>query len=480
MRSSNQIYIPIPKARNTKCQITIGGVDVTSRVIDSLWSLPCSNGVGTFNLKISNAKGQFSGDYVAGDEVKFYADNLDNTTLQFQGRIDFTKDDISDSGQILSIDGRHRSYLLNETLICYTATDTATSTILKAIIDKLPTAYGFTYTNVTTDSTTMSVEWNYKPFWECLKELCNKAGFDSYVDNDLDFHYFLKDSIENNSDAIVEGDNFIKSSDYGTNDSAEKTRVTVMGDDGNGLPILYTAISSSEGTEIREVFIKDQSSNTMEKVKSVAEARLEFLTNKNPQAKILSFGLETLKPGDNIWIIVPRQKIAGQYKIIQINHKFGMKVGGWRTESILEELETGSDSIIKLSNTSQQITESKNIHKFNYSFNINFDTNNGTHSGTQIAINANTGDGVLETTGGTTGTWESDLLEADENVDAVELRMSGNDTSGTQLFVSVDGGTVYHPVLSGDTTISTGKDLKIKVVLNSADTQINSIALLYS
>jgi len=480
MRSSNQIYIPIPKVRNTKCQVTIGGVDVTSRVIDSLWTLPCSNGVGTFNLKISNAKGQFSGSYVAGDEVKFYADNTDNTTLQFQGRIDFTKDDISDSGQVLNIDGRHRSYLLNETLICYTATDTATSTILKAIIDKLPTAYGFSYTNVTTDSTTMSVEWNYKPFWECIKELCNKAGFDCYVDNDLDFHYFLKDSIENNSNAIVEGDNFIKSSDYGTNDYYEKTRVTAMGSDDEGLPIIYTAISTSEGTDIREVFMKDQSSNTMSKVQSTAEARLEFLTNKNPQAKILSFGLETLKPGDNIWIIVPRQKIAGQYKIIQINHKFGMKVGGWRTESIMEELESVSDPIIKLSNTSQQITEANNIHKFNYSYNVSFNVNSGTHSGTQISVNANTGKGVLTTTGGATGTWESESLEVNQNITEVELRMSGNNIAGTQLFVSLDGGSVYNPILSGDIAISSGKNIKIKVVINSADTQVNSIALLYS
>ena len=33
MRQTNQIYIPIPKARNTKCKVEIAGVDVTARVI---------------------------------------------------------------------------------------------------------------------------------------------------------------------------------------------------------------------------------------------------------------------------------------------------------------------------------------------------------------------------------------------------------------------------------------------------------------
>jgi len=480
MRQSSQIYIPIPKARNTKCKVEIGGDDVTSRVVESLWVLPVTRGIGTFSISLSNAKGQISGTYNIGDIIYFYADNSDGSTLQFYGRIDYTKDDISNSGQFLNIEGRHRSFLLNEHLVCHTATNTATSTILKDIIDDLSASYDFTYSNVQTDSTSMSVEWNYKPFWDCVIELCNKAGFDCYVDNDLDFHYFEADSIENNKDAITEGDNFISSKDYGTNDYPEKTRVIVMGEEG-GLPLIHTAISPDEGTEIRELFIKDASSNTAQKVKDLAEAKLEEVTNRNPQARILSFGLETLKPGDNIWIIVPRQKIAGQYKIIQINHKFGMKVGGWRTESILEESEEGiSGAIQSLAQTSQQITESRNINKFNYSYVWNFNSESGTHSGTRISINPNTGKGYLETTGGATGTWESDLLELDSNLSAVELRMVGSNIASAQLFVSVDGGTVYNSVLSGETTIPTGKDIKIKVVLNSATTQVTGISLLYS
>ena len=203
MRQTNEIFIPIPKTRNAHCKIEIDGDDMTSRAIESSWNLPVTNGIGTFKIILSNAHGQYSGTYQAGDIVKFYADNLDNTTLQFWGRIDYVKDNISKEGQFLEIEGRHRAYLLTEYLVCYSINTTSTSQILKNIINKLPSSYGFTQTNIVTTTDSMSVEWNYKPFWDCVIELCNYAGYDCYVDNNLDFHFFEANSIVNTNEAVV-------------------------------------------------------------------------------------------------------------------------------------------------------------------------------------------------------------------------------------------------------------------------------------
>jgi len=476
MIKSNQILIPIPKTRNTHCIVTIAGVDVTKRVIDSSWVLPVTNGIGTFTIKISNAKSQFSGNYSPGDTVKFYADNTDGTTLQFWGRIDYVKDDISEDGQFLNIEGRHRAFLLNEYLINHSATNTATSQILKDIIDSLPESYGFTYTNVQTDTTTMNVEWSYKPFWDCVVELSNKAGFDCYVDNNLDFHYFEENSIVNNADAVSEGDNFITGKDLGTNDYYEKTRVIAMGQDSSGLPIIYTAISSTEG-DIREIFIKNTSANTYEKVQNIAEAKLAEVTNRNIQAKIISFGLETIKPGDNIWIIIPRQKIAGQYKLIQITHKFGMKQGGWRTEIEIEEQETGIFTAIQnQAVTSQQIVESQNVHKLNYSYNFDFDSDSGSHSNTVITR------GVLKTDGSSSGTWISPIRTITTPATAFELRTAGEQLTNAVVYLATDGGAVWHQVsqINQDFTITSGRYLRLKVKFSSASAQLDSLALLYS
>ncbi len=477
MRDTTRIFIPIPKVRNTHCKVEIGGDDQTSRVIDSKFVYPTTTGIGTFSLILSNAHGQLTGKYFAGDVVKFYADNVDNTTLQFLGRIDFVKDDIGENGQFLEIEGRHRAYLLTEFLICHSVTNTSPAQILKDDIDKLPTDYGFTYTNVSSDTDSMNVEWNHKPFWDCIFELCKHSGFDCYVDNDLDFHYFEANSIGNANDAIVEGDNFIKTKGWGTDDTYEKTRVTVMGQNEGGLPVIYTAISDGEGDDIKEVFIRDGSADTNAKVKDIAEAKLEEMTNRNPQARITSHGLETIKPGENIPILIPRQKIHGEYKIIQLTHKFGAKVGGWRTECLIEEEETGvSRMIYKVSQQTRSGIKSDNPNKMLYSYNFDFDDDSGTHSSTAIT------EGRLKTDGGASGTWTSDSKSLDIDAEHYEVRVIGEALVGTKYYVSVDGGITWPPATLLRTMYTfpaAGKNLKVKVTLNSANTQINTLVVLF-
>ena len=478
MIESNQIYIPIPKTRNTQCKVEVNGEDMTARVIKSSFVKPCTGGIGTFYVVLSNAHGQYNDSFSTGQNVKFYADNSDATTLQFWGIIDYVKSAISENGQYLEIEGRHRAFLLNESLVCYSATSTPTSTIFKAIIDELPDSYGFTYTNLATTTDSMNVEWAYKPFWDCVVELCNFAGFDAYVDNDLDFHYFEENSIANTTDAIVEGDNFISSENWGTNVTYEKSRVTVIGQDTEGVPIIYTAIDADEGSNIKEVFIRDSTANTEEKVQNAAEAKLLELTNRSPQATIKSYGLESTNPGDNLWLIVPRQQISGQYKIIQINHLFGAEYGGWRTTSTIEEDEVGiAQSIKNISNKTNALSAPENINKLNYSYNFNFDNDSGTHSTTEIT------EGVLKTTGGATGTWISANKSIGSNITEYEFRAVGDAIPGTDFYVSTDNGNTWQSVESLKTLYDfapPGQNLKIKVIFNSASTQIKSLAALYS
>ena len=477
MRDSTEIFIPIPKPRNAKIKVELNGDDLTGKTMESLFSYPVTSGIGTFRMTISNAAGQLSGKYVAGNFIKFYADNTDGTTLQFWGRVDNVKESIGDRGQVLEIEGRHRAYTLTEYLICYSAIESEPSQILKDIIDKLPTSYGFTYSNVVATETSMNVQWNYKPFWDCVMEICNYAGFDCYVDNNLDFHFFEANSIENNADAVVEGDNLIDSKGWGINDYYEKTRVVAIGQSEEGLPIVYTAISDDEGDEIREVFIKDVSSNTETSVKNLAEAKLLEITNLTPTATIKSFGLETIKPGDNIWLLIPRQQVHGQYKLKNIIQKFGTSSGGWRTElSVEEEQENVSQILNGLNQQSDRLKVADNINKLNYSWYFGFDATSGTHSTTEIT------EGVLKTDGSASGTWISNLKEADESATYCEIRVKGQSIPGTLFYVSIDNGITYQSL--DQSTLKTlsppGKNLRIKVELNSADTQIYSLVLLYT
>lgn len=477
MIQTNQVFIPIPKSRNTKCKVEINGIDETSRVIKSSWVYPVTSGIGTFTVTLSNAHGQLNGLFSAGQTVKFYADNTDATYLQFWGRIDFVKNNISDSGQFLEIEGRHRSYLLTETLICYSATSKSPAEILKDILNTLDPSYGFTQNHINPDSESMSVEWSYKPFWDCVVELCSYAGFDAYVDNDLDIHYFIENSIANDQEAVVEGDNFLQTKEWGTNNTYEKTRVTVIGQDDEGMPIVYTAKIDNE-TEIKEVFIRDAAANTNEKVKNLAEANLAKFTNRTPQATIKSYGLQTIKPGDNFLLLIPRQQINGLYKVIQITHNFGAESGGWRTECLMEEEEVDTAQLLqKVMQKTNVQTLSENINKLEYSYNFDFNTDLGVHTNTQIT------DGILKTDGSASGTWISPNDTPSEIATQYELRASGESIPGTTFYVSSDGGVSWQTVTALKTLYNftpPGQSLKIKVVFNSASTQIKSLALLYS
>ncbi|KKK56262.1 hypothetical protein LCGC14_3066310, partial [marine sediment metagenome] len=149
----------------------------------------------------------------------------------------------------------------------------------------------------------------------------------------------------------------------------------------------------------------------------------------------------------------------------------------WRTECLIEEEEIGVSQIMH--NVSQQIRKgikSDNANKMNYSYNFTFNADSGSHSDTVI-----TG-GVLRTDGSAGGIWTSDNKSLDTTAEYYELRATGQTLSGTKYRVSTDGGVVW---ISGNLLRTqyafptAAKNLKVQVILTSADTQINSLVLLY-
>ena len=111
----------------------------------------------------------------------------------------------------------------------------------------------------------------------------------------------------------------------------------------------------------------------------------------------------------------------------------------------------------------------------NYSWYFGFDAISGTHSTTEIT------EGVLKSTGAS-GTWISNLKKASEAATSCEIRVKGQSIPGTVFYVSIDNGISYQSL--DQNTLKTlsppGANLRIKVELNSADTQIYSMVLLYT
>lgn len=468
---AREIFIPIPKVRDTNVKIEINDVDVTKLIDSSKWIKPSTLSRGSFTLKLKNAGGRISNVYSKGQTVKCYLDNTDATTLQFRGRIDYPKDILIREGQWLEIEGRHRSYLLSEIQVCHSTNGTPTDTgqILKDIMDKY--ASDFTYTNVNLSGIKIEVEWNYVPFMDCLRFLCKKAVFDAYVDDDLDMHYFEQGSIFNSSEAIIEGDNFLRTEEIGTDDYYEKTRVIAIGKDDEGIPIIHTAISIGEGNDIREVKIQDNSADTYEAVKALAEAELDDLENRPVQAIIVSYGLETINSGDKLWIVVPRQGIYNKYRVIQVVHKFSQKEG-WTTESTVEKEILGTEELFKERIREERMVSGvNNINKLDFSYNFKFDDDNLTITHDQTRVSG----GLLELSSSSysEGTWVSKIRELPSNATFVELRYVGKDLEASKFYFRFTGNEADWQEFGGQRILKipkpTGKNLQVKINLIKND-----------
>ncbi len=492
VRETNEIFISIPKKRDTQAVVTVNGDDVTKKVVESKWTKPLLNvGVGSFICKLSNAGGQLSELYTGGQVVVFNADNEDGTREQFRGRIDYPRDILERGGQYLELVGRHRAFFLQERKICHTATGEDPVDILKAIIAKEATELDISDLPGSTGLTT-DVEWDYKPFPDCVRDLMEKSGYDSRVDNDLKIQFFEANSILNDDEAIAENDNFISTEEVGDDNYYERTRIIVTGEDDAGIPIIYTAISGVDDDETereddgtREVHVKEAAANTMQQCEDLAKSLLNLHTNRPKQGLFKTLGIETLEPGENLWVAVPRQKLYAQYKALQITHLFGQKSGGWRTETLLEnELGVDAKILSEIVRGQGRITKSTNPNKLEYSYNISFNDDDNTLSHLHTVVS----DGVLKLTNDnfTTGTWVSTAKTANKQVSQVELRTASKNMQYSTIYYSLNNGVTWEEITPNVLTTPNhvGKLIKFKVdfvlSVHNPSPELDSIALLFS
>lgn len=479
----HQIFIPIPRDRFTNPVVKVAGVAVTNSVLDSSWFKETNDRMGNFTLKLLNASEEFSDKYVAGDIVQFFADYADGSTQQFYGRIDQPREILSrNEGQILEITGRHRSYRAMEVYVNYSAENQTATNVLKAILKEfLPE---FTLNNIEEVGTMITVNWDYTPFLDCVAEICNKADAVLWFDDDLDTHFHEKGEKPNLNEYVAQGDNFIETTTWGKDDFIKVTRVTVIGDDGNGIPILDTQISDDEGTEIREYIINDKSRQTYDEVKDLATSTLSELSQRPDQGVIRSFGLSTLNQGQKIWLAIPRQKIYGQYNVKRIEHNFGQKTG-WKQNTTFENDEIDQNTVIhERIKRETQLRKGDNPNNLRYSYNLNFKDSSLIASTDQVNITDET---LRLDASLTTGIMVTLPRTVDTDINKLELRFKGRDLGASVFRASANNGDSYSTLVK-DTLLTLnnddkGQNLIIEVTLNVNDTnpdpQLDGVAVLF-
>lgn len=474
MIEGTDVIIPIMETFSPRISVKINDIEMKSYIKSAKFSYPVTIGIGSFEIVLKSSG--LSTLPKEGQDVKFYSDNTDASTLQFWGIIDSVKTEVnSNEGKTTRISGRHRSYKTLETLVCYEAENKECSEILKDIIYENLT--GFTYNNVNTTNKNMSVSWNFKPFWDCVKDICKEAGFDCYVDNNLDFHFFEENSILNTSEGIVEGKNFLRLSNWGKDEYFVKTKVIAMGEDDKGVPIVWTETTGTG--DVKEIFIKDSSANTLDKVKSLAQRKLLEIKSNVPFGSIESRGLRTVKPGQNIPVIIPRMGISAYYKVLQITHK----LYPWTTEISFEKEGFENEKIIKnIQEETKRNIKAENKYKFPYCIHIPFNAS----SDLSLVEDVYFENGSMKLQAGKTeGYAESNIENTDSFVDSVMLKLDGTDLGDSLFRVSVDGFSwqTIQPNTK-ETLDNQGKRLQLSIKLVKTDSNpnptINSVTLFYN
>lgn len=480
-------HIWIPPTNNTMYKLTVerknGTVDDVTDLISYLEIEDgITDGIGTFRFELWNPDESYTKAWTGNEIIRFYKDYATSaTTLRFRGRIE--KSSYRDNK--IRVSGRSEGVKWINIKVTYSTTNTETSEIFKAIVDKYNDST-FTYNNVNTSTTNLTVNWYEKPFWECVKELTDAAGFDSYLDANLDFHYFETNSVSNTTDAIVHTFNLISVGDFAEDLSQIRNRVTVYGAEQQGIQIIHTEESTdatygvNSDLGVRTLIVNNDNVTNQTQAEELATALLDQNFNPPVVGEVKSVILATLQPGESIKVSSPENNIPPQnYQCYKYKDVIDIEGGQLRTTVTISKeprkIYNIMSSIINEQNRTKKVSINPNQMKYSYNFLFSSDT--GDHTNTEIT------DGVLKVSTGSSGTWISPGLSIDSDMTEAYLVMNGETLTDATISVSGNNGADYQEISNRnkiDLVAAKGKIILIKVELSNADTQITSLSLQYN
>ncbi len=444
-----------------------------------IWSAECTRAIcpeiGSFKIVLDNNNKEFSEVYSGGETVEFSMDRSDGTTLKFKGEVDSVFSPYDNSkGFTITLSGNHISGELLTILVTESYSgDTLISDILEDLNTKYLTGYTINYTasDITTKPT---INWNEKPFWQVIDDLrkqVNPAGTaklaDAYVDDNKNLNMFDENSIEQNNEAIVMGITLITApTGIGKQSLTKSDKIKVYGESSDNLLIISTS-----GTGNKEEALFDSKVNTINMASEFSAANL-ILKNQEPrEGKGECFLLTALNPGDFIWYSNSPQKIQEQIKLYKYTHKFPKM----RTSVFLQ---TSRDiPIIFKRRVESELalqTVTNPFKMLNTLISLTFDSSD------EVTVkdnNVTIEDGIIKLSSGAEGTFTKTVVSSSD-ITSIHLQVKGTGLIGTRYEFSTDGGNNPQDIApETNPTVPAGTNISLKVYINSAETEIDALAL---
>lgn len=470
------IFIPPKFSPVAKFEIVTSSntYDITEAIEECSWTDGATEGIGDFEFKIIDPIKTLSNNVINYSSIKIYLDYGANaTTLKFKGKIERS----GREDYLFVISGRSEGIIVMGKNINYSATNIKKSEALKEIIQShFPTV---SITNIEENTELITMAYSEIPFQEVVNEL-NGNDFAFYIDPEGVANYFEKSSRKNLTEAVVEGQNHISTAEF-TSDSEETvTKIRVYGKETGGLPLISTSNSSTELTDgiDKEDIIQDDSLTNIEQTQERADNA--YLLNKSiPKiGSITSFMLPTISPGEQIKMFVPMDNMdPAFYNVASYTHTYP----NFNTTLNVQQKRLDIPKIFSKSKAFEsKISGNLNPNDMDYTLLYDFSEDSGIHDGTKIDITTKT----LKTDGSPTGIWTSDQIDSrsGENINSVEVRVSGNNLEELRVFLSFNGGLTFTSAYlpSGELPdVPVGNTIIVRVFIHDVETVVDAVGVYY-
>ncbi len=474
-RRKERAFVWIPPDRKTKWTCTIAGTDVSDYILSGKFPRGIISEELVCEIELDNSGEQYTNKFGARDTIIFKMDFVDGSTKQFEGEIEEIKRTDTDGLFKLSIKGAHYTSQLLDIMVTDEFTGAQISDIRKNLIDNYLT--GFSYSNIETNTTTIDIKFVNKPLLDCFIDLDTIGDEDTYVDNDKDFHSFSRSSKNNDNEAIVWDDSLIELRGLGTDSIDVRNKIVVYGEAG-GLPVLFTSTDSSSQTtyRVKEKIITDTSIVDEDQAEAFGNAEKSQLANPLEQGSALCYFMPKLNPADMCYVIYPPYKVHARYRIVKYVFNIPME----QTEVFFNQ-ERSIPNLFKSRILKEMGQETiVNPHKMTHSYNFTFDNENkiDSLSSSNYVLSESK---IRKASGVETGTIISIKKDTPVSVSSVHVLAIGEVLDGATYWIQADSGAEYQQV-SLDTLESItniGTELRLKIIITSANTRIDSIAVLY-
>lgn len=481
---SKQAFIWKPPIYTTNYRVTVERADSTiDDITDIIMFLKIEDGVtegiGNFEFEIPNANETYTTAWTGMEIFRYYSDYAASaTTLRFRGRIEKP----SNENNNIRCTGRSESLFVQGQNVSknYIAKDGGYA--IKDLFDTYGESRFDTSGINTSIGTNITLTFTDLPFWDAVEAICTAVGYDCYVDCNLVVQFFAQGTVLNTAEGIVHDYNLLKVGDFAPDLSQINNKIRVMGGVVDGVQVMYTANNKASQTAngIRRKTVNDDGILTMASAQDLGDYLLANEKTAPTVGEVTGLMLATIQPGENIRISSPLENIPpADYRTILYKHEISEK--GLTTTVTLNKQAIKLSNVLKNRIQREHLTSkiSGNPDNLDFSDIETFDTSSGTFSYTILA------EGVLHlSTGKTTGTWISSTIKtADLNtVDKMRISIVGDNLPFVTIKISADNGLSYYTVNRDElkTMSTTSKNMKVKLILSSATTQVDSVQIQYS